>query len=70
MDLRLVETDECHQNSAELSNYAALSYCWGNSGNNYKTTSQNLSDNKMLLPLENLPAVSSHDVCQRGQMLK
>lgn len=70
MDLRLIETDECDQNSANLSTYVALSYCWGNSGKSYKTTPQNLSDNKIRLPLEKLPAVSNHNVYQRCEMLK
>lgn len=69
-DLRLIETDECDEKPADLSNYAALSYCWGTSGKNYKTTAQNLPENKTLLPLESLPNVSSHDGCQRSQMLK
>lgn len=60
-DLRLIETDECDEQPAKFSTYAALSYCWGTSGKNYKTTPQNITDNKTRLPLENLPDVSSLD---------
>jgi hypothetical protein len=44
-----------------MSTYAALSYCWGTGGKKYETTRQNLSKNKIHLPWEKLPAVSSHD---------
>lgn len=64
-DLRLIETSERAEQRAELSTYAALSYCWGTSGKNYKTTPQNLSRNKMRLPLEKLPAVSTYHVSTR-----
>lgn len=69
-DLRLIETSERAEQGADLSTYAALSYCWGPSGKNYKTTPQNLSNNKMRLPLEKLPAVSTHYMCQYGETLK
>lgn len=69
-DLRLIETEDCDEKPTDLSTYAALSYCWGTSGKNYKTTPQNLSDNKTRLPLEKLPQVSSHDKYQFHVILK
>lgn len=58
-DLRLIEIDEGDEKSPDMYTYAALSYCWGTSGKNYKTTHQNLATHKIRLPRENLPAVSS-----------
>jgi hypothetical protein len=57
-ELRLIDTKECYLEKCDFSQYAALSYCWGNSNHSYRTTRENLNANKQGIQVSKLPKVT------------